>query len=102
MSYRLLTQNRISGVDLTKDLTNDPFWSQVNATTTDLVRMRKGGLGGQFWSIFTECSTQMKDAVPQALEQFDLIHRLNKKYKDHFYYAQSASGMVDFFEIGRK
>ncbi len=59
---------------------------------TDIPRMRLGGIGGQFWSVFTKCTSQLKDSVAQSLEQIDLVKRLCKRYSDHLYFATSSAG----------
>ena len=40
-----------------------------------LSRMRKGQMGGQFWSAFVGCSSQFKDSVQLFLEQIDVIRQ---------------------------
>ena len=43
---------------------------------TDLARLRKGGVGGQFWSVWVPPELEGADAVVAVLEQIDLVHRL--------------------------
>lgn len=58
---------------------------------TDLPRLRKGGVGAQFWSAFVPAETRRNGtAVRMTLEQIDLIRRLVKAYPDDFELAQSA------------
>ena len=48
---------------------------------TDLPRLKKGGVGAQFWSAFVPVDTAKKGAaVTTTLEQIDVIHRLVKQY----------------------
>jgi membrane dipeptidase len=69
---------------------------------TDIPRLRKGGLGGQFWSAFVPSST-MKDgsAVRKTLEQIDVIHRLVRTYPDTFAMAYSADDIVRIHKEGK-
>ena len=48
---------------------------------TDLPRLKKGGVGAQFWSAYVPVDTAKKGAaVTTTLEQIDTIHRLVKRY----------------------
>ncbi len=62
---------------------------------TDIPRLRKGGLGAQFWSAYVPAST-MKDktAVKMTLEQIDIIHRFVRRYPDTF----EMAGTIDDIE----
>jgi len=43
---------------------------------TDLPRLKAGGVGGQFWSVFVPSDLAPADAVTQTLEQIDGFHEL--------------------------
>ncbi|XP_015519657.1 dipeptidase 1 [Neodiprion pinetum] len=60
--------------DLSKNLTWGPEWQ------TDLVRLRRGNVGAQFWSAYVPCEAQFLDAVQLTLEQIDLVRRLTSKH----------------------
>ena len=45
--------------------------TRVASTVTDLPRLRAGGVGGQFWSVFVPSSLQGDAAVTATLEQID-------------------------------
>jgi membrane dipeptidase len=47
---------------------------------TDLPRLRAGGVGAQFWSVYVPCSFTGDAAVTAVLEQIDLVHRLVARY----------------------
>ena len=49
---------------------------------TDLPRLRAGGVGAQFWSVFVPSSLQGDGAVSATLEQIDLTRRLVGRYPD--------------------
>jgi membrane dipeptidase len=58
---------------------------------TDIPRLRKGGVGAQFWSAYVPADSRKKGtAVKLTLEQIDLIHRLVKTYPDVFELARTA------------
>src|SRR5438128_4440141 len=62
---------------------------------TDIPRLRKGGIGAQFWSAWVPVSTERKGtAVKQTLEQIDLIHRMVRQYPDVFEMASTAEDIV--------
>jgi membrane dipeptidase len=64
---------------------------------TDLPRLKKGGVGCQFWSAYVPASTNAKrTAVTQTLEQIDVIHRMVKRYPDD---TEMASGTEDIWRI---
>jgi membrane dipeptidase len=69
---------------------------------TDIPRLRKGGLGAQFWSAFVPSST-IKDgsAVRKTLEQIDVIHRLVRTYPDTFAMAYTADDIVRIHKEGK-
>ena len=41
---------------------------------TDLPRLRAGGVGAQFWSVFVPCAFAGADAVTATLEQIDAVY----------------------------
>jgi membrane dipeptidase len=69
---------------------------------TDIPRLRKGGVGAQFWSAYVSAGT-MKDgsAVRRTLEQIDVIHRMVKKYSDTFEMAYTADDIVRIHKKGK-
>jgi membrane dipeptidase len=69
---------------------------------TDIPRLRKGGVGAQFWSAYVPAES-MKDgsAVRQTLEQIDVIHRMVRSYPDTFEMAYSADDIVRIHKSGK-
>ena len=51
-------------------------------TMTDIPRLRAGGLGAQFWSVYVPASLQGQAATRTVLEQIDLVHRMVARYPD--------------------
>ncbi len=69
---------------------------------TDIPRLRKGGVGAQFWSAYVSTAT-MKDhtAVKQTLEQIDVIHRFVKRYPDTFEMAYGVDDILRIHKAGK-
>ena len=47
---------------------------------TDIARLKDGGVGGQFWSVYVPVALQGQSAVTATLEQIDIVHRMVRKY----------------------
>lgn len=60
------------------------------ALQTDIPRLRAGGVGAQFWSVYVPSKLQGDHAVSATLEQIDAVHRLVARYPDTFMLARSA------------
>jgi membrane dipeptidase len=62
---------------------------------TDIPRLRRGGVGAQFWVVYVPPETaRTGTATRMALEQFDLIERMVKRYPDVFELARTADDVV--------
>lgn len=70
---------------------------------TDIPRLRKGGVGAQFWSAYVSAERTRKSgtAVRETLEQIDLIHRLVRAYPDTFALALTADDVVRIRKEGK-
>jgi len=69
---------------------------------TDMVRLKEGGVGGQFWVCYVPTSSSADGlAVHQALEQIDLIHRLVEAYPGRLQPALTAADIVAVHASGR-
>src|SRR6476620_12319309 len=51
-------------------------------THTDLPRMRAGGMGAQFWSVYVPTRLTGDAAVTATLEQVDAARELTRRYAD--------------------
>ncbi|MEP5485645.1 MAG: dipeptidase [Parasphingorhabdus sp.] len=49
---------------------------------TDIARLRKGGIGGQFWSVWIDPELPRAEAVERVIQQIDVVHRLVNQYRD--------------------
>jgi membrane dipeptidase len=68
---------------------------------TDIPRLRAGGVGGQFWSVYVSASLQGGAAVTATLEQIDVVHRMVAQYPETFQLALTASDVEAAFKAGR-
>ncbi|GAA3350021.1 dipeptidase [Amorphoplanes nipponensis] len=57
---------------------------------TDIARLRAGGVGGQFWSVYVPSDLSEPDAVVATMEQIDAVYRLVAAYPDDLAVAYSA------------
>ena len=58
---------------------------------TDLKRLKEGGVGAQFWSVWVPTDLEGGDAVTTVIEQIDLVHRLIDRYPDELELALTAA-----------
>uniref|UniRef100_A0A667J2M0 Dipeptidase n=2 Tax=Lynx canadensis TaxID=61383 RepID=A0A667J2M0_LYNCA len=70
-------------------------------THTNIPKLRAGFVGGQFWSAYTPCDTQNKDAVKRTLEQIDVIQRMCQMYPETFVCVTNSAGIRQAFREGR-
>jgi len=70
-------------------------------THTDLPRLREGGVGGQFWSVFVPASLSGDDAVSATLEQIDAGHQMVARYADRLAFARTADDVEQAWASGR-
>src|SRR3954468_8707871 len=68
---------------------------------TDIPRLRSGGVGGQFWSVWVPADLPEPDAVLQSLEQMDVVHGFVERYPETFGLATTADEIEAVFASGR-
>jgi membrane dipeptidase len=68
---------------------------------TDIARLRTGGVGGQFWSVYVPADLQGQTAVTATLEQIDIVHRMVRKYPETFELALTADDVERVFKKGK-
>src|SRR5262245_12141498 len=94
--YRKRVQNHLEKIDIKGDTSKlDP------PMHTDIPRLRRGGVGGQFWSVYVPVEILGADALQATLEQIDDVHRLAERYPDTFEIARSADDVVRIHKAGR-
>ncbi|WP_326614833.1 dipeptidase [Streptomyces scopuliridis] len=68
---------------------------------TDIPRLRRGGVGGQFWSVYVRSDMAGDDAVSATLEQIDVVGRLLARYPGDLSRALTADDMETARRHGR-
>lgn len=91
-ALRELGQSDLNGVDLAAGITG---------TQTDLPRLRAGGVGAQFWSVFVPSSLQGDSAVSATLEQIDLTRRMIDRYPDALELALTSADVERIMASGK-
>ena len=68
---------------------------------TDIPRLRAGGVGGQFWSVYVPTSLAGDAAVTATLEQIDHVYRMVERYGDTFRLARTAEELTTAIGAGK-
>ncbi|WP_236244984.1 dipeptidase [Streptomyces sp. CC210A] len=66
---------------------------QTGRLHTDLARLRAGGVGAQFWSVYVRSDFAGDRAVTATLEQIDCVDRLVARHADRLAPARTADDM---------
>jgi membrane dipeptidase len=94
--YRERAKNHLAEIDLRQDQSQ-----LAKPLHTDIPRLRRGGLGAQFWSVYVPATLKGADALQATLEQIDVVHRLDATYPDTFALALTADDVVRIHKGGR-
>ena len=68
---------------------------------TDIARLKAGGVGGQFWSVYTPSDYAGQMAVTATLEQIDIVHQMMRRYPETFELALTAADVERIFADGK-
>jgi membrane dipeptidase len=69
---------------------------------TDIPRLRKGGVGAQFWAAYVPAESAKGGlAAEHTLEQIDLIHRMVEQYPHTFVFARTADEIEQIHGQGK-
>ena len=68
---------------------------------TDLPRLRKGHVGGQFWSVYVSADLPEPQAVVATLEQIDVMKRLIARYPNDLAFVTTADGAAAAMKQGK-
>ena len=87
---------------------NDPYRvdlaTNLAATTrlhTDIPRLRAGGVGAQFWSVYVPASLEPVEAAKATFEQIDTVKRIAAAYPSVFEIATTADDISRIHKAGR-
>lgn len=68
---------------------------------TDIERLRRGRVGGQFWSVWVSAALPQLEQVEQTLEQIDLALSLQRRYPEVFEFVTTAADLRRVHRAGR-
>jgi membrane dipeptidase len=84
-----------------RDFRNLDISKPQPAVMTDIARLRAGGVGGQFWSVYVPVELTGQSAVTATLEEIDTVHRMVKQYAETFELASTADDIERIFKAGK-
>lgn len=90
------TKGRIGQIDLASDTR-----TLASPMHTDIPRLRRGGVGAQFWSVWVPTELAPADAVRTVVEQIDVVYRVTARYPDVFEMAYTADDIERIHRQGR-
>ena len=88
-------------LDASRDLEKLDIAKPQPSIMTDIARLKEGGVGGQFWSVYTPSTMQGQAAVTATLEQIDIVHRMVRKYPAAFELALTAADVERIHKAGK-
>lgn len=88
--------NDFSAIDLAGDTTR-----LQPPMATDIARLRAGGVGGQFWSVYVPATLPGAEAVQATVEQIDVVYWMCARYPDTFELALTAEDVERIHRKGR-
>ena len=94
--FRQRVKNHLGQIDLRSDTGN-----LEKPMHTDIARLKKGGVGGQFWSVYIPADLAGPQAVRAVMEQIDVVHRLAAMYPDVFEIATSPQDVYRIHRDGK-
>ena len=68
---------------------------------TDIPRLKEGGVGAQFWSVFVPYGLRGSEAVQATMEQIDFVHKMTEYYPDEFELALTADDIERIHANGK-
>jgi membrane dipeptidase len=68
---------------------------------TDVTRLRRGMVGGQFWSVWVSPALPGPEQVKETLEQIALVQSLTERYPETFAMARTAADVRRIHKGGR-
>ena len=73
----------------------------VPAFHTDLARLRKGGVTGQFWSVYAPSTLSGKEAAVYTVEQIMFIRAFIERFPNDLAFATTADDVLKAHQHGR-
>jgi membrane dipeptidase len=88
-------------IDPARDFASADITEPLPRLMTDIPRLRRGGMGAQFWSVYVPSSMQGQDAVRATLEQIDIVHRMMQRWPETFEFTPTAATAERAFKNGK-
>ncbi|KQY65118.1 MULTISPECIES: dipeptidase [unclassified Brevundimonas] len=87
---------------------NDPYAVDLSANLdastdlhTDIPRLRAGGVGGQFWSVYVPATLTPTEAARETFEQIDTVKRIVAAHPGAFELATTAADVERIHRRGK-
>lgn len=94
--YRDRVKDHLDQIDLASDTSK-----LTPPMHTDIARLKAGGVGGQFWSVYVSPALPGAEAVEATLEQIDVVKRFVERYGDTFEMASTAADIERIHRAGK-
>lgn len=91
MLIRQRFKGDLAAIDLDSDTAHLPVPPGQPPYSTDLIRLRSGQVGGQFWSVWVDAGLPGPEAVLQTIEQIDMVKRIVAAHPTELEMAYTAS-----------
>jgi len=95
-ALRAAVDGDLAKVDLRQSTANLP-----EPLHTDIPRLRAGGVGAQFWSVYVPAALQGAQSAEAVHAQIDIVRRLVRHYPDALELATSAADVARIQRAGR-
>ncbi len=93
--YHERVKNQLSQIDLRDTSALTP------SMHTDIPRLRRGGVGAQFWSVYIPSTEMGSQGVQAVIEQIDVVHQMVRTYPEAFELALTADDIVRIHKQGK-
>ena len=90
--YRKVAGNALSKIDIAQ---HQP------SLHTDIPRLREGGVGGQFWSVYIPQALPKGEHVRATMEQIDVVYNMLRQWPDTFQLSLTADDVEAAFDSGK-
>ncbi len=77
--------------EMPRDVDHYDLRTNLKDHDTDLARLKQGGVGGQFWSIYIPGEVKDSGYARIQLEQFDIARRMIARYDKEMVFAKTAA-----------
>lgn len=75
--------------------------ARADPYNTDIAALRKGMVGGQFWSVYVSADLPGPEQVKETIEQIDLVKAIVARYPNDFAMARTAADVRRIHKSGR-